>query len=214
MRNNDSFLITVDLHVSESDREYLELDQDLRQKLKRKMDTSNELTETKDALEKVNEEIRKLKEEMSEMRKEKGSNASQEPVESYALGYSAKEFLALSPTRSLQWISGTLVPRFRQEMAKHKYMFVGLQVVAGAKPQSIWTCSGFNRGGSCNAKWHVHERPAKNNPAYKYKDLRLHCCTLCYEGLGILIDHPFTSCPWIMASTWSKLEEEEASMSN
>ncbi len=53
------------------------------------------------------------------------------------------------------------------------------------KTDSIWTCSGFNRGGSCTSRWHVHDRPAKNNPALRFKDLRLHCCALCYEGLGV-----------------------------
>jgi len=171
------------------------------------MDTSDELTQTKEALLKVNDEIRKLREEMSEMRKEREKDVKTETIESYALGYNAKEFLAMNPTKSLQWISNTLVPRFKQEMETHRTHFSALSVVSGAKTPSIWTCSGFNRGGSCNAKWHLHERPAKNNPAFKYKDLRLHCCALCYEGIGILTNHPFTSCPWILEATWNKLNE-------
>jgi len=53
----------VELHISETDREYLEADRDLRQKLKRKMDSSDELTQTKEALVRMDDEIKQLREE-------------------------------------------------------------------------------------------------------------------------------------------------------
>jgi len=199
----------VELHISETDREYLEADRDLRQKLKRKMDSSDELTQTKDALVRMDDEIKQLREELAKIKKEQERGAeSSGPLVNYALGYDAKAFMAMTPTKSLQWVSDTLVPKLKQEMDNHRREFSGLQMVTGEKTDSIWTCSGFNRGGSCTSRWHVHDRPAKNNPSLRFKDLRLHCCALCYEGLGVLINHPVTSCPWILTSTWSKLGEQ------
>ena len=200
------------MHVSETDRQYLEVDRDLRDKLeenskKRKMDGPDELTATKEALLRMSSEMKQLRDEMDELRKEKGSTSAG-AMEDFALGFNATEFLAMNPTKSLQWVSSTLVPRLKHEMAIHNVQFKGLVAISRTKTQSVWTCAGFNRGGNCTAKWHVHERTAKNNPTYKYKDLRLHCCTLCYDGLGILVEHPLTSCPWIIASTWTKIGED------
>ena len=197
------------MHVTDVDREYL--DTDLRDKLeekskKRKMNTSEELAATKEALQKVTDEMKRIREEMDEMRKDQGATAAGAP-EDYALGFSVTDFMTMNPTRSLQWVSSTLAPKINQEMAKHPDKFKGLEFMAGPKTPNVWTCAGFNRG-SCNAKWHLHERPAKNNPTHKFKDLRLHCCTLCYEAFGILAVHSTLSCPWIKVNTWKSLESK------
>ena len=121
-------------------------------------------------------------------------------------------FPSSKPTRSLQWVSSTLAPTLKQEISLHPEKFRGLECVASNKTQNVWTCAGFNRG-NCNAKWHVHERPAKNNVAHKFRDLRLHSCTLCYEAFGILVDHPMICCPWIKISTWENLEKSSQEQS-
>ena len=200
--------LSVEMHVSEVDREYL--DADLRDKLeerskKRKMNTSDELVATKVALQKITDEMKRMREEMDELRKEKGASVAGAP-EDLALGFCVNDFLTMSPTGSLQWVSSTLVPRLKQEISRYPDKFRGLECVASNKTQNVWTCAGFNRG-KCNAKWHVHERPAKNNAAHKFKDLRLHSCVLCYEAFGILVDHPMINCPWIKISTWANLEK-------
>ena len=195
------------MHVTDSDREYLEVD--LRDRLenkskKRKMNPADELAATKEALKRVTDEMKMIREEMNEIRKDQGSAGAGAP-ENYALGFNVNEYMTMSPTKSLQWVSGTLVPRLKQEMAKMEAKFIGLNCMAGSKSQNVWTCAGYNRG-NCNAKWHIHERPAKNNPGHKFKDLRLHGCSLCYEAFGLLVDHPLTSCPWIRIDTWESLE--------
>jgi len=192
--------------------EYLHGTQDLRckldgtKKLKVEMvDHPDELAETKEALIRVTNEMNKMREEMAEFRKEAGFKSA-ETCGGFALGFSDKEFLLMNPTKSLQWVSGTLVPRLKIEMDKHNLAMAGLNNIIGRKSAGVWTCAGFNRGGSCHAKWHVHERSCKTKPSVMFKDLRLHCCTLCYDGLGILCEHPLTDCPWIKADTWKKLE--------
>jgi hypothetical protein len=203
--------ISVTFDVSDADRDFLETDGDLRAKLdlgskKRKMESTSELAETKEALQRMTDEMNQLRKDMDEMRKEHESKRAVNSEE-FALGYCAKDFLAMNPTKSLQWVSATLVPRLKQEVTKHQSKMLGLDLIKGSRSQSILTCAGYNRGGNCLAKWHIHERCSKNNPQQKFKDLRLHCCTLCCDGLGILVEHPFTSCPWIKAGTWKKLEE-------
>ena len=202
------YFFSVEMHVTDVDREYLDVD--LRNKLeentkKRKMTTTDELAATKEALKKVTDEMKLIREEMNEMRKDQGATGAGAP-ENFALGFSVNDFMTMSPTKSLQWVSSTLVPRLKQEMAKHGDKFKGVAIISGAKPPNMWTCAGYNRG-NCNAKWHLYERPAKNNPSHKFKDLRLHGCTLCYEAFGFLVNHPLMGCPWIKDVTWESLDE-------
>ena len=196
------------MHVTDVDREYLDVD--LRDKLeenskKRKMTSMDELAATKEALKKVTEEMTQIRKEMNEMRKDQCASGAGAP-EDLALGFVVNDFMTMSPTKSLQWVSSTLVPRLNQEMAIRGDKFKGLGIMSGPKPANVWTCAGYNRG-NCNAKWHVHERPAKNNPGHKFKDLRLHGCTLCYEAFGFIANHPMTSCPWIRNATWESLDD-------
>lgn len=167
----------------------------------------DELAETKQALKLMSEEMIKMKTEMAEIRKEAGAGVHDTSGD-FALGFMDKEFMSMSPTGSLRWVSGTLVPRLQSELRKYPSVMQGLDIIAGTKSPFIWTCSGYNRGESCHAKWHVHERTCKTNPSVQFRDLRLHFCTLCYDGLGILSDHPVTSCPWIKSKTWNGLIRE------
>lgn len=169
---------------------------------------ADELMETKTALQRMNEEMMQMREEMAEIRKEAEAKRGDAPG-GFALGYVDKDFLSMGPVESLQWVSNILAPRLKAEILKQDMTMAGLNLIIGSKSPSIWTCAGFNRGGSCNAKWHVHERFCKSKPNIQFKDLRLHSCTLCYEGLGILCDHPVTDCPWIKLDTWNGLLQKK-----
>lgn len=187
------------------------------------METPNdELAETKTELQRVKEEMlqlrassqeemNQLREEVAKIRKEAGASAqgmNQWPEEECALGFKYCEFLSKTHTKSLQWIETTIAVCFKEEIQKYPSYFEGFKLLGSGKTTSVWTCAGFNRGGICHSKWHMHEKPGKR-PNQTQKELRLHCCTLCYEGLGILSNHPVTGCPWIKSSTWRTIGEKD-----
>jgi hypothetical protein len=118
------YQITVTIDVTDADREFLETDPDLRIKLneaskKRKMDTTDELAATKEALQRMTDEMKKLREDMDNLRKENEAHSTL-TAEDFALGYSATNFLAMNPTKSLQWVSSSVVPRLKLEIENHK----------------------------------------------------------------------------------------------
>ena len=109
------------MHVTDVDIEYLDID--LRDKLeenskKRKMTSMDELAATKEALKKVTEEMTQIRKEMNEMRKDQGASGAGAP-EDFALGFVVNDFMTMSPTKSRQWVSSTLV----QDLIK-KWLFV------------------------------------------------------------------------------------------
>jgi hypothetical protein len=69
------------------------------------MDSTDELTQTKEALLRMDDEIRHLKEELVKIKREQERGAeSLGPLRNYVLGYDAKVFMAMNTTKSLQWV--------------------------------------------------------------------------------------------------------------
>jgi hypothetical protein len=168
----------------------------------RKRKASNKMADhNKEALEKVTAEMKILRSELHKLRQEAMSSGIA-VNEKAALGFDLKEFLALSPTKSLQWVTTTLAPRLKSESNKHPSYFGAIKLMAMSGEMVVWTCAGFNRGTKCQSKWHVYERPNRES---NHREMRLHCCTLCYDGLGILSEHRMIECPWLKESTWFEI---------
>ena len=156
-------------------------------------DSSDELVATQQRLKKVTEEMEKLREEMIILQTRGGIR--------YALGFDPGEFIKMKFTESLQWVTSTLTPKMRDEMAKYPEYFRIIHLIGNISDVGNKTCAGYNRGSPCRTKWHTYNRPTG---AYSGVDeLRLHCCVLCMEALGIISGHPLVECPWINQATWS-----------
>ncbi len=152
--------------------------------------------------ERLTKELKVLREELHNLRQEvvrSGASNSTEATE-VALGFDKEKFLAMSPTKSLQWVTTTLAPKLKLESCKYPSYFEAIKTLAMSAEMVVWTCAGYNRGSQCQEKWHVYERPRSTS-----RDIRLHCCTLCYDGLGILSEHRLLDCPWILESTWIEI---------
>jgi hypothetical protein len=197
------FCEIVELHVTKAEKA------DLRSKLKKtgrkrsmagKDDTQNEL-------QKVSSELKELRQEIKKLREEAVAKVTEESFEEgYELGFDKEKFLALNPTKSLQWVTTTLAVKMKEEVAKYPSYFGPIQLLGRSGSEMVvWTCAGFNRGGNCQARWHIHDKPSARVPERVHREMRLHCCTLCYDGLGILSEHRLLDCPWIKKSTWYEI---------
>lgn len=150
-------------------------------------------------IDKLTQEMKVLREEIHSIRQEVAQTGASSSEEA-ALGFNKAEFLAMSTTKSLQWVTSTLAPKLKQECNKYPSYFGAFGAMAMHSEMVVWTCAGFNRGSQCKAKWHVYERPQRSS-----SDIRLHCCTLCYDALGILSEHRMLDCPWLKESTWIEI---------
>ena len=191
----------VEIHITETEKDELADSHDLREKLqsgsrKRK----SEMADNQASLEAVTQEMKILRGEIHKLRQE-AARAGLANTEEAALGFNKTEFLALSPTKSLQWVTSTLAPRLKEESNKYPSYFGAIKLMAMPGEMVVWTCAGFNRGMQCHSKWHVYERLREHN----VRDIRLHCCTLCYDGLGVLSEHRLLECPWLKESTWIEI---------
>jgi hypothetical protein len=162
--------------------------------------------QSQEAYDKLVKDLHDLREELHTLRREVKSDTPVS-VES-VLGFNKEAFLAMSPTKSLQWVTTTLAPKLKLEASKYPSYFSAIRILAMSGEMVVWTCAGFNRGSQCQSKWHVHERPNRS------RDIRLHCCTLCYDALGILSEHRILDCPWLKEETWQEIrggpiDEEE-----
>jgi hypothetical protein len=111
---------------------------------------------SQEELKKVTDEVKELRRELAKIReeaKEKG-----ESVEGYALGFKIDEFMSMSQTKSLQWVTNVLAVRLKERIAKYRSYFGPILLLGGGSEMEAWTCAGFNRGGTCHSKWHVYER--------------------------------------------------------
>jgi hypothetical protein len=124
-------------------------------------------------------------------------------VARYALGYDPVEFNKLKFTESLQWVLINLVVNMKQEMENFPEYFKIFEQIGDVAEIGNKACAGFNRGSSCHKKWHSYFRQSENRGV---EELRLHCCVLCMEALGILSGHPVIDCPWIKATTWNAIQ--------
>ncbi len=152
-----------------------------------------------EAYDKLTKEMQVLREELHNLRQEVVQSGAADTTEA-ALGFNKAEFLAMSATKSLQWVTSTLAPKLKQECNKYPSYFGAIRVMAMPAEMVVWTCAGYNRGSKCKEKWHVYDRPKSSS-----SDIRLHCCTLCYDGLGVLSEHKILDCPWLKESTWIEI---------
>jgi hypothetical protein len=148
---------------------------------------------------KLTKELKVLREEIHNLRQEVVRTGATDTNEA-AFGFDKAEFLNMSPTKCLQWVATTLAPKLKEEANKYPSYFGPIKLMAMPAEMVVWTCAGFNRGSQCKAKWHVYERPKASS-----SDIRLHCCTLCYDGLGILSEHRILDCPWLKESNWIEI---------
>lgn len=164
-----------------------------RQKMAKTGD--DELIATQLQLKQVTEKMLKMEEEMAALQSG--------VVERYALGFDPVEFNKLKFTESLQWVSVNLVVNMKQEMENYPEYFQIVKLIGNISEIGNRACAGFNRGSSCHKKWHCFFRQRGNGGV---EELRLHCCALCMEALGVLSGHPVIDCPWIKAVTWHKIQ--------
>ncbi len=198
----------VEFNINDAERFDLREVADLREIIveaeskKRKMDqtksevatgSDDELIATQLRLKKVTEEMEKLREEMVILQNRGGVR--------YALGFDPGEFIKLKFTESLRWVTTILMPRMKEEMTKYPEFFRIVQLIGNSCDVGAKACAGYNRGSPCRSKWHTFSR---QTGAYSgVEDLRLHCCALCLDALGLISGHPLVECPWINESSWS-----------
>ena len=156
---------------------------------------------SQEALKKVTDEVNELRTELAKLRKEAREHGKD--VEGYALGFKMSDFMNMSHTKSLQWVTNVLAKRLKDRVAKYPSYFGPILLMGGASEMDAWTCAGFNRGGKCYAKWHVYDKPGRASGAGR--EVRLHCCTLCKDALGVLSEHRLIDCPWLKKTTWIEI---------
>jgi hypothetical protein len=160
---------------------------------------ANELVVTKQELERVNREMEGMRSEMDELRR-----ATLTPKKKiFALDVIPSLILAKSNLELLKWVSDVLAVKMREKMKAHQDYFRVIESIAGVDSVGIRTCPVFNRIEFCSVKWHHRTKTTKAGRSRA--DLRLHCCTLCIEALGIICGHPLLRCPWIFEDTWKKI---------
>ncbi len=151
---------------------------------------------TQEELKKVTDELNELRREMAKIREEAKEKGLADI--GFALGFKMEEFMAMSQTKSLQWVTNVLAPKLKERVNKYRSYFAPIILMGGKCEMEAWTCAGFNRGGTCHSKWHVYERYGHRSN----KEVRLHCCTLCKDALGVFSEHKLIDCPWLKRSTW------------
>ena len=162
----------------------------------------SEAAVSEEALKKVTDEVKELRSELAKLRREAGERGQE--VEGHALGFKMSDFMSMSHTKSLQWVTNVLAKRLKERVAKYPSYFEPILRMGGACEMDAWTCAGFNRGGKCYAKWHVYDKPGGLQGRVS-KEVRLHCCTLCKDAMGVLSEHRLIDCPWLKKSTWYEI---------
>jgi hypothetical protein len=194
IEEEDKFAEDLDLReVLESSRKKLKMDQAGQVQVVQTRD--DELIATQQQLKHVTEKMEIMRKEMFELQNDGG-------IARYALGFDPMDFNKLKYTESLQWVSTNLVVAMKQEMENFPDYFRFLSEIGGVVDIGNKTCAGYNRGATCRKKWHTYIRHTGHR---EVEELRLHCCVLCMEAMGVLSGHPLINCPWVKASTWSSI---------
>jgi hypothetical protein len=173
------------------------------------MDVEEELKETKQTIKKMEDEMEKMREEMAQMR----DTTQQSKPMPYALGFRPNEYLAMNFVKSSEWVSKVLVGRMNAVMKKYPKFFHSYMILGNVDSVGARTCAWFNRGEICREKWHVNSKPIRSDqdsqtgPTRFRRELRIHCCVLCKEALGIIAGHTLLTCPWIKSDTWKMVFE-------
>ncbi len=164
------------------------------------------------------ESIKKMKKEMEEMRRtivklqaNSSTAKNQEEEKAYALGFDPNEYLALGFIESTNWIAEKLAVRLRARMNEHPDKWLVLKKFNPPEVKSLVTCVAYNRGDTCRLdKWHTVLKKTASNPENDIRqrlnrmeeELRVHACTLCWKGIGVLSMHQVMDCPWILEKNW------------
>jgi hypothetical protein len=167
-----------------------------KRKMMQEAGGDDELIATQLALKQVTEKMEKMRQEMIVLQSD--------GVVRYALGFDPVEFNKLKFTESLQWVTTTLVSSMKQEMENFPEYFRIIKQLGNVSEIGNKACAGYNRGSSCRKKWHTYYRHTGHRDGVE--ELRLHCCVLCMEALGVLSGHPLINCPWIKAVTWCTIQ--------
>lgn len=154
----------------------------------------NELLATSSKMSKIKLELVQLRSEMSESE--------------FMFEFDLDEFRKMPPVKSLQLISEIFANRMNEEILKHKEYFQPFETIRGTRDVGARSCAFYNRGSHCQVDCPSNWRSIGG--AYGIwidkPDLRLHCCTLCLEVLGIVAGHSVIQCPWLRKSTWAKIK--------
>ncbi len=160
-----------------------------------------ELAEAKQRLERVTKDMEVMKNEIESLRR-----AAPKPLKIFALGFIPSVVLAKNHVDLLKWVTEVLSISMKKRMEEHVDHFSVIKSISGVESVGARTCPTFNRIERCVVKWH---QMSKTTGAGKTRaELRLHCCTLCIEALGIISGHPLLKCPWVYEETWSKLNNK------
>jgi hypothetical protein len=165
--------------------------------------TLAELLETKQRLAKVTEVMEGMQNEIETLRM-----ANPRPIKIFALGFIPSVVLAKSHVDMLKWVSDVLASNMKIRMDCHRDHFSIMETVTGIEAVGVRTCPIYNRMEFCALKWHHMTKMARSGRTRA--ELRIHCCTLCLEALGIICGHPLLKCPWIYEETWKNIPRRES----
>lgn len=159
---------------------------------------ATELAETKQRLERVTKEMEGMKSEIDTLRM-----VTPRPLKIFALGFVPSVVLAKPNVELLKWVAEVLAINMKKRMDNHLNHFKVLEAVTGIDAVGVRTCPVYNRIEYCSLKWHQMSKKTKTGRSRM--ELRIHCCTLCLEALGIICGHPLLKCPWIYEDNWKKI---------
>ena len=162
----------------------------------------NELVETKQRLAIVTEQMEGMQSEIEQLKM-----ANPRPLKIFALGFIPTLVLAKSHVEMLKWVADVLTSNMKKRMESHSDHFSIIATVTGVDAVGVRTCPIFNRLEYCALKWHHMSKMGRSGRSRS--ELRIHCCTLCLEALGIICGHPLLKCPWIYEDTWKKITSSD-----
>ena len=167
----------------------------------REVSLANELVETKHKLEMVTQEMDGMRSEIATLK----MATAPKPLRIFALGFVPSVVLAKNHVDMLKYVAEVLSINMKKRMDGFRNYFNVIEVIRGVESVGVRTCPIFNRIEFCPVKWHHMSKMAKSGRMRA--DLRIHCCTLCLEALGIICGHPLFKCPWIYEDTWKKIPQ-------
>jgi hypothetical protein len=163
--------------------------------------------------------VKLLKAEMDEMRKtiaRLSSESTKCTQMTYALGFDPDEYMSMGFIESANWIGEKIAIRMRKRMNEMPGRWTIFKLFKPPEIKTLVTCVAYNRGDTCRqGKWHTFLKRASSNPEIDVRqrlqrgdldpgreELRVHACTLCWKGIGVLSMHHVLECPWISEDNW------------
>jgi len=167
----------------------------------REVSLANELVETKYRLEMVTQEMDGMRSEIETLK----MATAPRPLRIFSLVFVPSIVLAKSHVEMLKYVAEVLSINMKKKMEGFRDYFSVIEEIRGVESVGVRTCPVFNRIELCPVKWHHNTKMAKSGRMRA--DLRIHCCTLCLEALGVICGHPLFRCPWIYEDTWKKMPQ-------